>query len=306
MRIIAGGTDITELVEKVVWSGNDTEIARTLTVSTVSKHSDPVIPRVSVTMGDTMAMLEGGGLLFFGVVFDVDTTAAGCTSSFFAFDLAVYLKSEISRIFDATPEEITQMVCKDLGVPFGAAAPTGVKVYLPHLGKSAYDAIMAAYAEAAKTTGKQYSLQMEGNQLNVTEKGLPSGAVLDGYSNHIDSSHKQSIRNVVDQVLITDNSGSVIGKVKNDEHLQKYGTLQRVYQQEDGKDAQTAAKALLQAPEATASFEGLSDLRCKAGYAVELYDDATGLYGLFFITSDTHTFENGITRMSLELAFHQT
>ena len=40
-----------------------------------------------------------------------------------------------------------------------------------------------------------------------------------------------------------------------------------------------------------------------AGNGVEVYDKATGLNGLFWIDSDTHTWENGTHIMSLELNF---
>lgn len=45
------------------------------------------------------------------------------------------------------------------------------------------------------------------------------------------------------------------------------------------------------------------DLRCIAGNGVEVYDQATGLSGLFWIDSDSHTWENGTHIMNLELNF---
>lgn len=304
MKIIAGGQDITQLSEKLAWAGDDKEIARTLSVSYVRKYSDPLIPRIRLQLGDAVSLYtDGGELLFFGIIFDLDRTAAGSTASFFAYDLAVYIKSEISRVFDTTPEMVAQMVCGDLGIPFGGAVQTGVHVYFPHLGKSAYDAIMAAYTQASRVTGKKYIPLMQGDALYVLEKGQPSGAVLDGWRNHIDSSYKESIRDAVDKVVITDKSGGVIDEVKNGEWLSRYGTLQKVYKQEDGKDAVTAAKAMLQGPEETAACEGLSDYRCRAGTSVILHDNATGLWGDYFITADSHSFENGVIRMSLTLSF---
>ena len=45
------------------------------------------------------------------------------------------------------------------------------------------------------------------------------------------------------------------------------------------------------------------NLKCIAGNAVEVQDKATGLDGIFWIDSDTHTWENGTHTMNLELNF---
>ena len=47
----------------------------------------------------------------------------------------------------------------------------------------------------------------------------------------------------------------------------------------------------------------MGNLQCIAGNGVEVYDQTTGLSGLFWIDNDSHTWENGIHMMSLELNF---
>ena len=52
------------------------------------------------------------------------------------------------------------------------------------------------------------------------------------------------------------------------------------------------------------SLDGINgNLKCIAGNAVEVQDKATGLKGIFWIDADTHTWENGIHIMSLDLNF---
>ena len=68
--------------------------------------------------------------------------------------------------------------------------------------------------------------------------------------------------------------------------------------------AKAAAKSLLQGIEKHVTVGAADgDLKCIAGNGVEVYDRATGLNGLFWIDSDTHTWENGTHMMSLELNF---
>ena len=51
-------------------------------------------------------------------------------------------------------------------------------------------------------------------------------------------------------------------------------------------------------------LEGINgDLDCIAGNGVKICDKTTGLNGLFWIESDTHTWENNTHIMSLELSF---
>jgi len=46
-----------------------------------------------------------------------------------------------------------------------------------------------------------------------------------------------------------------------------------------------------------------ADSRAVSGYAIIVYDKVSGLYGKFYIESDTHTFTNGKSEMQLTLAF---
>ena len=85
---------------------------------------------------------------------------------------------------------------------------------------------------------------------------------------------------------------------------QKYGVVQAVCKQEDGADAQTEAKALLKTLEQSGSVTGCQgDSRAVSGYALIVQETTTGLFGKFYIESDTHTFTDGKHEMALTLAF---
>ena len=46
-----------------------------------------------------------------------------------------------------------------------------------------------------------------------------------------------------------------------------------------------------------------NDFRAVSGYSIIVQDEVSGLYGQFYIESDTHTFTNGKAQMDLTLAF---
>lgn len=301
-ELICKTADLTELVEKITWSGDTKQVARLLTFSLISSSSDPHLQQATINEGDIVYMRENGVILFGGPVIDIDKAASGNTTNYTATDLMFYInKSDISRIFDATPEVITAQICEELDIPLGHTAQTGVRVYMPCLGKKAYEAIVTAYTAASRQTGVPYiPLMQEVNKLCVIEKGQFSGVVLEGESNLINASYKGSIQNLVSRVLITDKAGNVVNHVDGSA---QYGLVQVKYQQEDGVNAQVVASSMLKDVEKTGSVTAISDTRAVSGYSLLVKEPLTGLYGRFYIESDQHTFENGKEEMSLSLAF---
>ncbi|UQT48582.1 hypothetical protein M5E87_29325 [Flavonifractor plautii] len=174
----AGGKQLAEVIEKVTWSGDSKQVARKLVFTVANKDSDRFLPKVNINEGDQVQFLEDGKLLFSGPVFDIEKSGSGNVVTYTAFDLMFYVtKSDINRVFDnETPEAITSWICFHLGIPFGAAASTGIPVYMPWLGKKAYDGIMAAYTAASRKNGKKYiPLIKNATQLYVIERGRSAG-----------------------------------------------------------------------------------------------------------------------------------
>ena len=70
---------------------------------------------------------------------------------------------------------------------------------------------MMAYTEASKKTGEKYHPVMNNDQLDVILKGtLIEGYIADSSSNMTQSTYKESIENMVNQVMITDQQGNMI------------------------------------------------------------------------------------------------
>ena len=304
-QLTAGGKDLSQLVEKVTWSGDSKQVARKLAFSIATRSTDRFLPKVTINEGDSVLFGDGDRTLFGGPVFDIEKSATGNLTTYTAFDLMFYINnSDISKIFDDTPEAITAWICSHLGVPLGSASPTGIKVYLPWLGKKAYEAIMAAYTTASRQNGKKYIPLMQNvNQVCVIEKGALCGVVLDGGYNLTDAAYKTSLQKLVNRVIVTDQNGNQTSVVEDAGSQSNYGVVQRVYKQEEGKDAASEAKALLYTMDQSATVTATSDTRAVSGYAIAVQEAVTGLYGKFYIESDTHTFEDGKEMMQLTLAF---
>ena len=186
----------------------------------------------------------------------------------------------------------------------GDIVNTSTKIKKVFLGTTAYDMIMTAYTEEAKKTGRKYMLCTRGDRLFSIEKGtITLKLAFEEGKNILSSNFKESVSNMVNKVLIVDENGNKVSEVKNDDWLKTYGLFQEVYKKQEDKDANAEAKAMLKGVEQTCSLSGFGDTTCITGYGVQVKDLHTGLVGLFFIDSDTHTWEGGKYTIDLELNF---
>lgn len=300
MQLIVGNYDVSELVENIVWSGDTSQVARTLKVSAVRKED------FKVKEGERIVLKEKNKIVFSGIIFDIGRTASSFVEQYLAYDLMFYINnSDINARFKGTPEDIAGKVCKLLGIRTGRIAKTGIQVSMPCFGKRAYEAIMAAYTVAARKNGKKYIPRVnEKNELEVIEKGELCGVVLDGENNLIEATFKTSLQNMVNRVLITDKNNNIVKKIDDSGLIGKYGVIQRVLKQEEKKDMTSEAKNMIKGAEYSATVTGLSsDFRAVSGKSIIIREKETGLNGKFYIESDSHTFSAGKAEMSLTLAF---
>lgn len=307
MKVFTSEKDLGEVIESFTLSGDTKQVARKLSFTIAKNSKDKLFPTVILNEGDKIFVKnDSGTTIFGGVILDIDKTGSSKVISYLAFDLMFYVcNSDINEVYDDTPENITKAVCKELDIEYGSIASTGIKVYMPCFGKKGYEAIMMAYTYASRKNGKKYiPLMTNINKLSVIEKGMLCGVTLDGSYNLTDANYKSSIQNMVNKVIITDKKGKTVKVVQDTVSQNKYGIVQRVCKQEDDDDATNEAKNMLKTAELLASVNGVSsDLRAMSGYSIIVHEKDTGLYGKFYIESDSHTYSNAKSEMQLTLSF---
>lgn len=307
MRILVGDKDLSELVAAITWSGDSGQISRKLEFTIAKNAGDANFPNVTINEGDQVLLqADTGVFLFGGIIFDIERTASSKQVRYLAYDLLFYINgSELTKDYYGTPEDITRDVCNSLGISVGTLAVTGLVIENPCVKKTGYQVIQSSYTAAARQNGKAYMLVMEKvNQVSVIEKGQDSGVILTGDANLSEANYKTTLQNLVNRVLITDKNGAVVGTVEDAESQAAFGTIQKILEQEEGKDAAAEARNLLHGSDPSASVSGVpDDVRAVSGYALIVQEPDTGLYGRFFIESDSHQYANGSSTMSLTLAF---
>ena len=300
--------NITTYVSKLQWSGASTQASRQVSITLANDPYDKNMNVPRIKPGDVIKVYAGKekNPRFIGRVPNRQLTSDIGTIEIVAYDyMHNLLQSTMSKKFkNKTPEYITKAVLADLGVSAGKIAKTGVKIkkFFPSE-MSPYNIIVAAYRKAAKTNGKKYFFRMNGTKFESIEKGEIYKTYLEEKVNITKSNYEENADDVVNKVVVFKNNKKV-NTVKNNASIKKYGIVQRTISVDSGKGAKEA-KNTLQGISKTASISTTGDWNCVAGKGVYVKDSASGLTGKYWISNDTHTFENGIHTMDLDLEFKE-
>lgn len=305
MKIFYKGNDISYLVKKITWSGSRLQVVRKLVFDYVQDDRDALIPILTINNGETIyAYDEENNLVFRGNVFDIERNRQNSNVKITAYDnLFILSKSKTTRKFvNITAEDITSSICKELGVKVGNLEKTNTPISFIASRKSGYQIIMMAYTEASKKTNEKYHPVMNGDQLDVIKKGsLIEDYVADSTKNMTQSSYRESIENMINQIMVTDEQGNITEYKRKDDWIKKYSMIQDVYKIDKNKDTNTEIEALFKGPERSGSLTLIGDYRVKSSYSIEIKDSLNA--GKFWIKTDTHIFENGNHTMKIELEF---
>lgn len=294
LKLIITGTDgvrweCAELGQTFTWSGDVRQCARTLDTA--------LMPDTPCALGSRVQFSVDGTVRLDGYIFERQRemdAQADPLIGLACVDRGVYLKrNEGAYKFSAlTPEAIARRVCADFGIQVGPLAETGVKVSRNFPGVSLYKIISTAYTLAAEQTGERYAIRFRGEALEVVvKKQGPSTPVIQPGSSLRGGNVAESVSDMVNQVAIYNESGVRVGVQKDEQAIQLYGLMQAYLKQSKGTDAVKEARAILEdnAIGRKVSVTVQGDPALVAGGCVVMREPVTGLYGLFWIDSDTHT-----------------
>lgn len=304
-----GGTaEVMQFVPTVSWSGDYKQCARTLEFGILSSATDSNVPSISCPLGSSVIFSDDDNVLFDGYIFERQKVTGDSVIDITAYDRGIYVKRNeaVYKFSNMTPEAITSRVCADFGIETWSIAGTGVNITRNFIGVSLHKIIQTAYTLAAETTGEAYQIVFEGKRLSVIKKGA-AGAVITiaGGSNLMSASTTESIKDMVNQVVIYDENDNLIDTQSNAELINMFGLLQSYLKKSKDDDPTAKARKILEDNDVSQKItvENLGDIRCTTGASVIVQEPYTGLKGLFYIDSDTHTWKNGLYLNKLVLNF---
>ena len=301
--------DITNACARIIWKGSASEASRSVDFNYINAPYDKTVNLPAIATGDYISLEDSKeGEIFFGQIFGVEKSSQTGTITFTAYDMMKHLLESTGQynFKNLTAEAIASQVCADIQVPIRHLHPTGVNIASMICDKmKMYDIVMAGYTKAHKITGDKYFAMIYKRGLGVYKtEWIVKGFTLSEDSNIYASSISERMEDIKNKVLIFDDKGKQIGEVKDDGSIKKFGIFQEIYSKEEGVDPTTGAKNLLKIkPTQSIKISAIGDINCLSCYFVEVKDTATGLSGKYWISSDSHIFENGTHKMELELKF---
>lgn len=301
--------DISNACARIIWKGSASEASRSVDFDYINAPYDKTVNLPAIATGDYISLEDTKeSEIFFGQIFGVEKSSQTGTITFTAYDMMKHLLESTGQynFKNLTAEAIASQVCADIQVPIRHLHPTGVNIASMICDKmKMYDIVMAAYTKAHKITGDKYFAMIYKRGLGVYKtEWVVKGFILSESTNIYASSISERMDDIKNKVLIFDDKGKQIGEVKDDGSVKKFGIFQEIYSKEEGIDPTTGAKNLLKIkPTQAIKISAIGDINCLSCYFVEVKDTATGLSGKYWISSDSHTFENGTHKMELELKF---
>lgn len=285
--------DLTQLVQTITWSGDVRQVCRELSASLAVPRDGSVEPP-ALEEGAVLALRRAGSPLFTGPLLTATTTTQSSAVDLSALDRGRFLLGNEGwyKFSGVTPEGAAAALARDFGIPTGSLAATGVFISRKFPGVSLDKILRTLYNLAGERNGKRYLIRFTGaGELEVVEK--PNSASLT-IASTMGVTNTWDITNLQNSVAIYTSQGSLVRRVEDGASMGRNGRLEHVLTQRDGEDAGGEAQAWLEDHGLTQKLtvETLGDPRLITGSGVLLKDTGSGVSGLFWVDSDTHTWKN--------------
>ena len=265
--------DVTERVGTLTWSGSIKRVSRSVE-AVMATPNDGSLPELPCELGNELRLWCGGRTRFRGNIVTREKATEGVATTLTALDRGRFLANNEGwyTFRGAAPEEAVRALCGDFGIPV------------------ALDTIVdGLYTLAARQNGRRYLSRFHGlGELEVVEKPEAAALELAPGKNLQSLRVTEDISKLRNTVEIYSQTGARVRTVSDAESAALYGQFQHILTQRDGEDAGAEAQAYLE---------------LISGSAVLLRANTTGVTGLCWIDSDTHTWKNGQYFCRLSLNF---
>lgn len=298
----------------ITLEGAVTAASRKLTFEVLRDQQDYYLSQIAtIRRGDAIALDDGSNeYVFYGVVWRVEEDDSSMRKTVTCYDNMKFLMASdvITNVWTGvTAIEVTQTVCEELGVTCGELPETSVKVNVNARDKNGYEAIMIAWTETKKSTGKVYYPRMVGHRFTVIEKGTK-------LTNHSLKYQPEPLPGNLIRVQIEEDSEEAVTSLWNRNgagtatesetddalvdllgYIVGVNDVAQTTKDDDVKEINDGSK--------TCRVEAIGDWAMQTGWSVSI-DSALKTEAQLYIEYDVHYYENGIHTMELELSYENS
>lgn len=301
------------LVKSATWSGDVSQPYRTLALSLLNTFNGED-QAIHFELGKEIRLYVDDTTIFRGVIFSYNIDDSG-EATLTAYDENVYLtkNSDTRKFVGMTASTIIMDICSTYDVPMGRIADT--RYVIPRMilrQTDLWSMIVTALAETQKQNGGKFRVYSDNGKLLLAEKKdtIVRWMLEDGV-NVLTANRSQSIEDLRTSVKVFGgdiDKNPIIALEKDATLAKKYGAMQHSesadYKLNKSQLDQLAKQRLKElgkvAEEVTVEALGLTEV--VAGAAVYVFESMTEIVGGYYVSVDTHTFENGHHRMSVTLS----
>jgi prophage tail gpP-like protein len=311
--------NITQLVGNLTWSSNIDALGMELSFDYAYNDNRYFVNYDLVDVGDQIVLMNDKKVLHYFIV--VKSSVSGrFGKSFTCFDRAWYLnKNEtVFQFKKATASQAIEKLLDKFGVKHRIAKMTTsiTKIYKD---MTVSDIILDILDQVRQETGIKHRMEMDKDVLTITKQtdlvikpttrlsvntnAFPITATISN------PSREKSIEDMKNKVIVVadgDESTKIYAEKADNTNIAKYGLLTEVVTVDEKNAAQArniASNTLLELNRVgeTISCEMLGHDDVRAGRILEMNEPITGIVGQYLIKSATHTINNGIHKVSVEL-----
>ena len=227
--------DMTHLVESFTWSGSQEEAARKVELTYAYNPKDLSFYNHQIHLGDKIAITVGDHKIFEGRIFFRKRDTNAFTMAITAYDPMIYLaKSKVYLVFNQVKAvDAFRRLSAEVEIPFTALPNIGTVVNFVADGKSCTEVMKMLYDNIKADTKKDFMAVHLLDGIHLVEKGtLIDGFIASDSYNVINSSHSESIEDIVNRVKTVNESGNIISADSDEESIKRYGIFQDIYKQQ--------------------------------------------------------------------------
>lgn len=314
------GYDISDIVEKVTWSGRKNSPARSVQLQLLD---DPDLgeqnrPGIDVYEGHHLIFTENDSELFRGIIMS-QSRSQDRKLTVTAYDNAIYLSNNKDS-FSYSKKTLTEIfldICKRYELTRGEVAAVTYKIpAVSKVNTTIYDILCIAMSKTYQATGERYYIVSKNGQLHllrrkeqITKLVLETGQEGSEYGNLTQYTYTKDISNTRTRLKLISEDGKTLTQWRDGELEERLGRMQDVQQPGDElSGAKLKQQAIIQLNELKKPIESLNVTALGistiySGIAVYISIPEIGIGRTFYVDSDSHTWESDYHSMKLTLNF---
>lgn len=298
----------------VSWSESEDSLGMEFSFSMPFSHFDEQFD-TALKVGDIATLYMNKKRVLQGIITEIPLGG----SDYRGYDFAFYLNKSttIIQFKKVSAREAITKLCERFNIPLGSIPKMATNINKLYKNETVSDIISDILKQVKQETDKKYRLQMNNGKLNVVESGTakiqPTYKDDEGRvcccSHAASISGSRSIENMKNSVIVAgndDSSKQIKATAEDSDSIKKYGRLETVELDDDltSAKARNKAKNILKqqnkvATSFTAEMPGNTEIR--AGVRIYFNRPEARIKGWYKVKSCTHSFSNGIYRVSCEM-----